>query len=106
MKLLELIHGRLLGRPADDEALCIACSWLGDNVEVDVIDLLMSDTSIVLGKYSVSIQQTSRVCKDADLQEVVVLRVQGKCDLLGRREDVREVLVGELMEFLRMIYVI
>ena len=44
--------------------------------------------------------------KDADLQEVVVLGVQGKCDLLGRREDVREVLVGELMEFLRMICVI
>ena len=43
--------------------------------------------------------------KDADLQEVVVLGVQGKCDLLGRREDVREILVGELMEFLRMRFV-
>ena len=48
MKLLELIHGRLLGRPADDEALCIACSWLGDNVEVDVIDFLVRDAPVVL----------------------------------------------------------
>ena len=103
---LQLVHRGLLRRPADDETLSIARCGLGDDVEVDVVYLLMSNTTIVLGKHSVSIQQTSRVCKDADLQEVVVLRVQGKCDLLGRREDVREVLVGELMEFLRMICVI
>ena len=103
--LREDVLRRLLdARPPDDQPLLLV--RLRDDVEVDVIDLLMSDTSIVLGKYSVSIQQTSRVCKDADLQEVVVLGVQGKCDLLGRREDVCEILVGELMEFLRVICVI
>ena len=48
MKSLQVIHGRLLGRPADDEALCIACSWLGDNVEVDVIDFLVRDAPVIL----------------------------------------------------------
>ena len=48
MQFLELVHGRLLGGPADDETLGIGCCRFGDNVEVDVVDLLMSDATVVL----------------------------------------------------------
>ena len=103
MQGLKIVKGGLLRGPANDKTLGVVGRRLGDDVEVDVVYLLMSNTTIVLGKHSVSIQQTSRMCKDADLQEIVVLRVQGKCDLLGRREDVREVLVGELVHLLCMV---
>ena len=48
MELLEIIMFCLVSRPADDESFIVRCARLGDNVEMDVGNLLMSDPAIVL----------------------------------------------------------
>ena len=48
MKLLELVHGRLLSRPTDDQTLRVSRGGLGDDMEMDMVDLLVSDTTVVL----------------------------------------------------------
>ena len=63
MQGLKIVKGGLLRGPANDEALGVTGRGLGDDVEVDMVDLLMSDTTIVLDPHSMSIQCTPRVCK-------------------------------------------
>ena len=48
MQLLELVVIGLLGRPANDETLVVRSRGLGDDVEVDVIDLLVCKPSVIL----------------------------------------------------------
>ena len=48
VKLLELVHGRLLSRPTDDQTLRVSRGGLGDDMEMDMVDLLVSDTTVVL----------------------------------------------------------
>ena len=60
----KLVLRDFLPRPVfkiDDEPLLFI--WLGNDVEVDMVDLLMSDTSIVLDAHSMSIQWTPRVSR-------------------------------------------
>lgn len=45
-QLLQLIHISFLLRPLDSQALCLV--WLGDDVEMDVVNLLVSQTAVVL----------------------------------------------------------
>lgn len=81
-ELLQLVLVTLLLRPRDTQAFLFA--WLGDHVEVDVIDNLMSDASIVL-------------------QDVVVLGIYGLGDLLCDRQDLRELVVGDVVEFCAVV---
>ena len=48
MKLLEFIHGRFLCRPAHDETFGVGSRRLRNDVEVDVIDLLVSNATVIL----------------------------------------------------------
>ena len=63
MQGLKIVKGGLLRGPANDKTLGVVGRRLGDDVEVDVVDLLMSDTSIVLDAHSMSIQWTPRVSR-------------------------------------------
>ena len=48
MQLLELVVIGLLGRPANDETLVVRSRGLGDDVEVDVEDMLVCYLPVVL----------------------------------------------------------
>ena len=48
MKCLQVVHGRLLGGPSDDEALVVVGRRLGNDVEMDMVDLLVGDATVVL----------------------------------------------------------
>lgn len=48
VKLLQLVHRRLLCWPTDDEALGVGWTGLGDDMKVDVVDLLVGDPAVVL----------------------------------------------------------
>ena len=48
MQLLQLVLGNFVRRPANDETFVIGCSGLGDDMEMDMVDLLVSDTTVVL----------------------------------------------------------
>ena len=50
MKSLQVVHGWLLGGPSNDEALAVAGRRLGNDVEMDVVDLLVGDATVVLDK--------------------------------------------------------
>ena len=50
MKSLQVVHGRLLDWPSDDEALVVAGRRLGNDVEMDMVDLLVGDATVVLDK--------------------------------------------------------
>ena len=50
MKCLQVVHGRLLGGPSDDEALVVVGRRLGNDVEMDMVDLLVGDATVVLDK--------------------------------------------------------
>ena len=84
VQLLELVVIGLLGRPANDEALVVRSRGLGYDVEVDVIDLLVRDLTVVLREMSVVWRVNART-RQAHLQQVVVLNTECKGDLLGRR---------------------
>ena len=45
---LKIVKGGLLRGPANDKTLGVAGRRLGDDVEVDVIDLLMRDLAVIL----------------------------------------------------------
>ena len=48
VQLGELIHGKLLLRPANDKTLLVGIAGLRDNVEMDVVDDLVGDAAVVL----------------------------------------------------------
>ena len=48
MELLELSVVGRLRRPPDDQTLLIGGRGLGDDVEVDVVDLLVCDSPVIL----------------------------------------------------------
>ncbi len=48
MQLLELSMICWVRRPADNEAFVVRRAWFGDDVEVDVGDLLVGDFAVVL----------------------------------------------------------
>ena len=48
MKSLQVVHRRLLSRPTDYEALAITGGRLGDDVEMDVVDFLVGDATVIL----------------------------------------------------------
>ncbi len=50
MKSLQVVHGRLLGGPTDNKALSVAGSRLGDDVEMDMVDFLVRDATVILDK--------------------------------------------------------
>ena len=56
---LQLVHRGLLRRPADDETLSIARCGLGNDVEVNVEDMLERNFSIVL-KETIRSERTRR----------------------------------------------
>ena len=58
MKSLQVVHRRFLGGPTDDEALAITGGRLGDDVEVDVIDFLVSDAAVILDEQPLISQST------------------------------------------------
>jgi hypothetical protein len=82
-KLLQLILITLLLRPTDTQTFLFV--WLRDHVEVDVIHDLMSHTSIVL-------------------QNVVVLSIYRLSDLLCDRQDLGELIVGDIVEFCAVVF--
>ena len=84
MKLLQLVVVSRLGGPADYQALAVGRRGLRDDVEVDVIDLLVRDLTVVLREMSVVWRVNART-RQAHLQQVVVLNTERKGDLLGRR---------------------
>jgi hypothetical protein len=73
----------LLLRPTDTQTFLFV--WLRDHVEVDVIHDLMSHTSIVL-------------------QNVVVLSIYRLSDLLCDRQDLGELIVGDIVEFCAVVF--
>ena len=53
MQLGELLHGDFLLRPADDKTLLVGVTGFGDDMEVNVVDDLVSDATVVLeGEHS------------------------------------------------------
>lgn len=48
MQLGELLHGDFLLRPADDKTLLVGVAGLRDDMEVNVVDDLVSDAAVVL----------------------------------------------------------
>ena len=48
VKNLQVVHRRFLGGPTDDEALSVTGDRLGDDVEVDVVDLLVGNATVIL----------------------------------------------------------
>lgn len=75
---LQLVHVCLLLRPLDTQSLLLI--WLGDNVEVDMIDFLVGQTAVVL-------------------QDVVVFVALRGCNLLGYGEQFREGVVWNVGDF-------
>jgi hypothetical protein len=75
--LLQLGLVALLLRPADAQTLLL--SRLGDDVDVDVVDLLVRETAVVL-------------------QDVVLLGSRGAGDLGGNGQEVGKAVVGDVGE--------
>ena len=82
LELLELVLVTLLLRPVDTQAFLLV--GLGNHVEVDVIHDLMSDAAVVL-------------------QDVVILSVYGLSDFLCDRQDLCELVVGDIVEFCAVV---
>jgi hypothetical protein len=82
-KLLELILVTLLLRPSDTQTFLFV--RLGNHVEVNVIHNLMGHTTIVL-------------------QDIVVLSVHRLGNLLRDRQDLCELVVGDIVEFCAVVF--
>lgn len=74
-KALELVHVRLLGVP--DNAQTLALVWLGDQVKVDVVYLLVGNSAIVL-------------------KHVVVNGARGSRDLLEDGQELSQRIIGDI----------
>ena len=74
---LELLHVGLAGRPVDAETLSLV--GLGDHVEVDVVNLLVSNGAVVL-------------------KDVVVRSACGVDELLEGRQDLTQLVIGDIGE--------
>jgi len=82
-KLLQLVLVALLLRPVDTQAFLLV--RLGNHVEVNVVHDLVSDASIVL-------------------QDVVVLGIHCLSNLLCDRQDLCELVVGDIVEFCAVVF--
>ena len=49
MELLEVVLRDLVRGPANYETFILGCAGLGNNMEVNVVDFLVSETAVVLG---------------------------------------------------------
>lgn len=82
-QLLQLSLIRLLRRPLNAQTLLLI--WLGDQVEMHMIDLLMRDTTVVL-------------------QNIVVFDALRNGDLLGHGQHFGQLVVGNVMELRAVVF--
>ena len=104
MQLLELILRDLVRRPADDETLLVRRARLRDNVEVDMADLLVGELAVVLHGHGISGLHCARKEGQTYLEDVVVLRTDGKRELLRDGERRREVIVWKFVHLLGVVW--
>lgn len=83
LELLELVLVTLLLGPADTQTFLLI--WLRDHVEVNMVDNLVSNASVVL-------------------QDVVVFSVHRLSDFLCDGQDLSELIVGDVVEFCAVVF--
>lgn len=77
VNVCQLLLSRLHGRPTDAKTLLFV--WLRDHMEVNMIDHLMSHAAVVL-------------------QNIVLLGARGDRNLLSNREELGQVLIGNVVK--------